>query len=129
METTMNNLFKASLNKAVASENEKRNENARKLAEFLDDMKVIKKNLEDAFVGTPISVQMGMFGVPEPKYTTIRISSPYGFFQGITSNKAVYHCGSCSNWELEDKDIRVEGVPYTYEEFFNLIAKKFAQKM
>ena len=129
METTMNNLFKASLNKAVATVNEVRNENARKLAEILDDLKVIKKNLEDAFVGTPISVEMGMFGVPEPQYTTIRICSPYGCVSSISSNKAVYQSGNIAFWMMENKDIRVNGVPYTYEEFFNMIAKKFAEKM
>lgn len=125
METTMGNLFQQALNKSIAEHNAKEAEKERALKAFLDDLKVIKKNLDDAFRGTCVCVEMGMFGVQEPRCTTIRVYTPYYVYGGITSNKAVYHC---VEWEGENKDFRWGGTPMTYESFFELVAKNIASK-
>lgn len=125
METTMNNLFQQVLNKSIAEHNAKESEKERKLKEFLDDMKVIKKNLDDAFRGTCVRVEMGMFGQQDPKYTTIRVLTPYGNFSGIMSNKAVWRC---MGWQGEDKDFRRDGAPMTYERLFEVVARHIANE-
>lgn len=128
METTFNNIFKNALNNAVEEKNRIDYEKAEALKIFLDDMNHIKKNLESAFIGTPIRVEMGMFGVPNPVFTTIRICWSKGNISSICANSCPSHYGGWVNTTYE-KDIRVGGKPMTYDELFDRVAVKYAESL
>lgn len=127
METTLNNIFKRALNNAVEDKILKEIEEEKRKAIFIEDMNLIKKNLESAFIGTPIRVEMGMYGVQELCYMTIRIVLPKGWITGITSNSALYHGVDWVETIAGEKDLRVNGKPMTYDELINKVAVKYAE--
>lgn len=128
METTFNNIFNSALESALKkAEEQKAKERKMQIKTFLKDMEVIKKNLESAFINTPIKVVMGMFGVQEPQYTTIYVKTPKKRIGSIVANSCPYHCG---NWSttLEEKDLRLDGIPLTYDKLIELVAIQFSKE-
>lgn len=128
METTFNNIFKSALNTEIEKKARDEREKAQQVGRFLSDMAVIKKNLESAFIGTPIRVEMGMFGVNNPVYTTIHIRWDKDSVGSICANSCPYHC---TNWDtkMEEKDLRLNGVPYTYDELIKWVATKYSRTL
>ena len=124
METTFNNIFKNAVKDAVKVKIDKEMEEQMALNAFLASMEVIKANLESAFINTAIRVKMAMFGVPEKRYTTISIFGPTFRISCITSNNAVYK-GKDWDYDAEEKDLRVEGKPMTYDELITIVANQY----
>lgn len=127
METTFNNIFNSALESALVKRAKEQKTKEMRMETFLKDMEVIKKNLESAFINTPIKVEMGMFGIPMPEYTTIHIQTPKKRIGSIVANSCPYHC---ANWSttLEEKDLRLNGIPWTYDKLIELVAIYFSEE-
>lgn len=128
METTFNNIFNSAFESAQNKKAEELRAKKMQMDKFLKDMEFIKKNLESAFINTPIKVVMGMFGVQEPQYTSINIDMPKGRIGSICANSCPWHC---VNWDTkhEEKDLRLNGVPMTYKELIEWVAIQYSKTL